>query len=453
MNRSILIVICDFLLVSLLAFSTVDINKVGQAGPPQVRVDIATNSAAAESGRDLAAVMRLSLEQEKQRRDLLMSELTATRATVGQQQQELESRAQQLAEAQNNIQNLNGQVRATEVQSALTNEKLNAAQADLERWAQQAAALQQQLAQSSQSNAVAMAERQRLAGELELAGLERQHAAEQVASMQDQLKTQRAENAKLAEGVQALAAKSGELTQEIRENRPLASNTLFNDFVSNRVEAGFTATHKGLFGTEPVSRKQSGTVLVTDGTNTFALCHVDDTPLALAGLPGIEWTALQGTLARNAAQVEIRSLSFHQQDPRVVFMPLTGAEARQLGGNVYGLSSDPFKFQDAVLVGTREDYYGECSFQIDTSTPGYVKLDRSVVRGLFGKFNPSRGDLVLSRRGELLGVMVNSTYCLMLHNFNAAMTVPFGPDVRDQQVGDKLAMLYSTVQQMPFKLQ
>ena len=44
MNRSILIVICDFLLVSLLAFSTVDINKATNEGVPrQVKDDIATN--------------------------------------------------------------------------------------------------------------------------------------------------------------------------------------------------------------------------------------------------------------------------------------------------------------------------------------------------------------------------------------------------------------------------
>ena len=54
MNRSVLIVICDFLLVSLLAFSTVDINKVADEGAaPQVKVDIATNQV--DNGKDLAA--------------------------------------------------------------------------------------------------------------------------------------------------------------------------------------------------------------------------------------------------------------------------------------------------------------------------------------------------------------------------------------------------------------
>ena len=56
MNRSILIVICDFLLVSLLAFSTVDINKVAdQAPPPQLKMDLAMATNQVESGKDLAA--------------------------------------------------------------------------------------------------------------------------------------------------------------------------------------------------------------------------------------------------------------------------------------------------------------------------------------------------------------------------------------------------------------
>ena len=53
MNRSILIVICDFLLVSLLVFSSVDINKVSEEGRTQpIKVTVATNQA--DAGTDLA---------------------------------------------------------------------------------------------------------------------------------------------------------------------------------------------------------------------------------------------------------------------------------------------------------------------------------------------------------------------------------------------------------------
>jgi hypothetical protein len=193
-------------------------------------------------------------------------------------------------------------------------------------------------------------------------------------------------------------------------------------------------------------------LLVTDGTNVFAICHIGDTPLTLFN-PGTDWDSLTGNLTRSRSSIPIRSLCFYLQDPRLVFMPLTAAEVRQIGGKAYTISSDPYKFQDAVLVGATDNYYGECRFQIDPTTPDYVKLDSSFLRGLFGKFNPSRGDLVLSKTGELLGVMANSSYCLMIRDFNPAASFRFGPNTRDQRTGMILSHLYSTVSTMPMKLQ
>ncbi len=472
MNRSILIVICDFLLVSLLAFSTVDINKVAEEGTtPQAQTTISTNPP--ESGKDLAAVMRLALDEEQKERDLLMGELAATRQTVtdrekqarqyqqtiqarekesAQLQQQQANLQQQFAAAQTNLQTLGQQLKSSSADALISKEKLAQMEAELRKRAEEAAAFQQQLAQLSKSNQLALSERQRLAGQLQVAEVEKRHAAEQVVKMQEQVQVERAEKAKLAEGVKALATKSTELTQEIRENRPLAPNAIFEEFLTNRVQASINASRPGIFTGESTKRKGTETILVTDGTNIFAVCHVQDTPLTLWN-PGIEWEKLTGTLFRTADVVPIRSLSFHLQDPRIVFAPLTAAEARQLGGKIYRASPTPFKFQDAVLVGTTENYYGECRFEIDVTAPGYVKLDRSVLKGLFGKFNPSRGDFVLSKTGDLLGIMANSTYCLMLRNFDSAATFQFGPDVRAQHTGATLSELHSVILQMPFKLQ
>ena len=131
MNRTILIVICDFLLVSLLAFSTVDINKVADTGAaPQVKTVISTNQLV-DSGKDLAAVMRLALDEERKGRDQLLGELTRARETAGEReklaqtaQAQLQSKdqenarlqrqqtelQQQFAEAKTNIQNLSQQL-------------------------------------------------------------------------------------------------------------------------------------------------------------------------------------------------------------------------------------------------------------------------------------------------------------------------------------------------------
>ncbi|HWY74737.1 MAG TPA: hypothetical protein VN281_03930 [Verrucomicrobiae bacterium] len=479
MNRSILIVICDFLLVSLLAFSTVDVNKLTENGTVhQGKLEMVTNQV--DSGKDLAAAMRIALDEERRNRDQLQGQLAIYRDQTSRQEallnerekqvqsvkEQLQTRDQearqlqqqqadlqnQLAGAQTNLQTLNQQLQNRSTETLLSKEKLAAMEAEAKKQSDAEAALEQQLSQLSKSNQMVLAEKQQLSTQLQVAEAEKRSATEQAVRMQEEVKVEREEKAKLAEGVKVLATKSSELATEVRENRPLAANTIFNQLNTNRVQASFTASRSGFFGNEATRRKVTQTVLVSDGTNTFALCHVQDTPLTLWN-PGTEWESLSGSLSGNASIEAIHSISFHLQDPRVVLMPVTRAEAAELGCKAFRISSDPYKFQDAVLVGTRESYYGECGFQIDTSTPDYVKLDRSLLKGLFGKFNPSSGDLVFSKTGDLVGIMVNGTYCMLVHNLEAAATFQFGPDVKNQHTGFVLSQLYSSVSQLPFKLQ
>ncbi len=479
MNRSILIVICDFLLVSLLTFSSMDMSKVSDEGkPPQANVELATN-VMVDSGKDLTAVMRLALDEERKGRDKLLGELERTKATAAERekqaqatqealqstektsqrvQQERAQLQQQYASAQTSLQNLTKELQTTAADASLSKQKLAEMEAGIRKQTDDSAALRARMAMLEQSNQVAHAEQQRLANQLQVAEVERRNAAQQAARMEEEVKAQRQEkmqlaqqNEKLAEGVKNLASNSGELAKEVRENRPLAPNTIFNDFNTNRVEARFVATRSGLLG-ESSKRKETQTILVSDGKSIYALCHVQDTPVTL-WTPGTDWEGLSGNLVRNGASVPIRSIYFHLRDPRIVWTPLLPDEARTLGGRVYRVSTDPYKFQDAVLVGTREAYYGECRFQIDPATPDYVRLDNSFLKGLLGKFNPSRGDLVFSKTGELLGVMANGSYCMMLKSFEASATFRFGQDVRSQHTGQILSQLYSMVAELPPRLQ
>jgi hypothetical protein len=455
MNRSILIVICDFLLLSLLTFST-DINRMADENTqPPTNISISTNNVA-DTGKDLAAVMKLALEEEHKGHEKLQQQLAAAHDAANQQLAQLKAREQeyqrlqeQFTTAQTNLEYLNRQMRDNSTQAQ---QKLAETAAEAQRQSELAAALRLQLDQLSKSNQLAQAEQQRLAQQLQLSEVEKRAAAERAAMMQQDVQAERVENAKLTEGIKTLATNSSQLTQEIRENTPLAPNTIFSEFVSNRITANMLASRSGFLGVNSSRPTETKTVLANDGTNTFALCHVEDTPLTLWD-PGTDWDSLTGALSGNGAEVAIHSMSFHQKDPRVVMIPVSPAEARRLGGRIYRIASDPYKFQDAVLVGADEGYYGECNFQIDLNTPQYVKLDRSLLRGLFGKFNPSRGDLVLSRTGELLGIMVNGTYCLVIHNFAPAATLQFGSDVRSEHTGSTLSQLYFYVFQLPSRLQ
>jgi hypothetical protein len=464
MNRSILIVICDFLLLSLLTFST-DLSKMAgenEGSGATVKVDVLAKTANT-GGKDLAEVMKQALGEEQKNREQLQAELARVREAARQQQEQFDQQAkelqqkqsnleQQYATAQTSIQVLNQKLQSSSTETSMTREQLAAKEAEIQRQTDLVAALQKQLAQLAKNNQIAQDEKQKLAGQLQMAEVEKRAAGEKAALMQQQVQAEHAANARLAEGFKALATNSGALTQEIRENRALAPNTIFSEFVTNRIWTRFLASRSGFLGINSSRSKETETVLVTDGTHIFALCHVQDTPLTLWD-PGTDWDVLTGTLDHNTTQVPIRSLSFHIQDPRVVFMQVTQAEARQLGCKIYPISLDPYKFQDAVVVGAQAGYYGQCSFQLELNLPRYVKLDRNLLKGLFGKFNPSRGDLVFSRTGELLGIMANGTYCLVLHDFASEVTFPFGRDIRTQHTGDALSQLYSYVFNLPTRLQ
>jgi len=227
---------------------------------------------------------------------------------------------------------------------------------------------------------------------------------------------------------------------------------LFDRLSTNRVLASFSGVKSGFFGNDSTHTKQTQTVLVSDGTNTVALCHVQDTPLTLWN-PGANWEELSGTLAYGAIVIPMQTLSFYWGDPRIVLIPLTEGQAHSFTGKIYRLARDPYKFQDAVVVGTRENYYGECRFQIDLTTPQYLKMDHNSLKGLFGKFNPSSGDLVFSKMGEFLGVMANNNYCALIRNFAPAATLRYGPGGRNQPTAQTLADLYTIVSTLPFKLQ
>jgi hypothetical protein len=465
MNRSILIVICDFLLLSLLTFST-DLNQMaGDKTQPPASADVVTNEVAAP-GNDVAVLMKQALADERKGAEQLQQQLALARSAAGSQQESL-ARAEQentrlkqqtagwqqdYAAAQTNLENLARQLREKSAQAQVSREELAAREAEARKQSDLAAALKQQLDQIGRSNQLAQAEQARLAGQLQLSEAERRAALDRAGLMQQEAQAAHAENVRLAEGFKSLATNSSQLTREIRENRALAPNTLFSEFVSNRVRTAIFASRTGFLGLDANKDKQTETVLVTDGASTFAICHVDDTPLTLWD-PGTDWNGLTGTFTGHAAEAAVQSISFHRQDPRVVMFPVTPAETRQLGCKVYRLAADPYKFQDAVLIGADDGYYGQCDFQIDLNTPQYVRLDRNLLKGLFGKFNPSRGDVVLSRTGELLGIMVNSSYCLVITDFAAAATLGFGPNVRAEHTGGTLARLYDDLFQMPQRLQ
>src|SRR5436853_4479034 len=104
MNRSILIIICDFLLVTLVAFSNFEERSQQPAEP------IPSNAPKpSDSGQEVVGTLKLALEDEKQTREKLTADLRT-------QEQALSEREQKLKEFQENLRRSEEQAKQIEQQ-------------------------------------------------------------------------------------------------------------------------------------------------------------------------------------------------------------------------------------------------------------------------------------------------------------------------------------------------
>ena len=89
MNRTLLLILCDFLLLTLLALT--DWTK---AAPPKptaqpAAVAPATGAGVATKDDDIVSVMKLSLEDERAQRDQLAEKLQTTESTLNEREKAL----------------------------------------------------------------------------------------------------------------------------------------------------------------------------------------------------------------------------------------------------------------------------------------------------------------------------------------------------------------------------
>ena len=464
MNKTLLLIICDFLLLNLLALTRwekAEPPRATQAPVPELAANAVTKD------QDLVETMRATLADEKATRDQIAEKLSATDAALAAREQSLvaaqtekEKLAAAATESQRNLSDLGKRFATATQEATITKEQLAQLQRELAE--KQAEAEKQRLIYEKQletQKAEAQNQIGKLAMIVALADQEKKVLTEKAETLQQQVAVERSERAKvqeaatqLAQGIGQLAEKSGELTKEIRDNRPINANLLFNEFLANRVGATFSAMHKGFLG--PTNRvRDAQTVLVTDGRQIFALLHVADTIFSFSEV-GDNWEKFSVQFTRPSGyRSAAGALQFLAHDPRIVVLPVEPAQAAALGAKVYPLASDPFKFPDAVLVNGGGKGYGEVGFKLDAEQPNFVRVDNRLFKRVFGDFAPSRGDLVFSKTGELLGLMVNSDYCALLKDFSPAKTIRTGDNIIDQQTGQLLDGLSARVLALPPKLQ
>lgn len=501
MNRTLLLIICDFLLLNLLALTRWD-NL--ESEPPREVAATVTAGAPRSADDDLVASLRdvLAEEQakrqqlseqlrsdvaardasvselEKQRQELdvqrrqLETNLTQTRQTALRLDKELAAISRQATETQQQLiqtqtrlaetekarDSLRDSVRLTETERQRLAERLAVEVAEAQR--QQADLERQRKLAETLAKAKQEAEQQvnALSTEVKIAEAEKKLLQQNATDLRDQVLHSRIEKdlmqaqaSVLAQGVQKLAKNSDELKMEIRENTPVNGNQLFADFLTNRVQVTMSGVGAGLLFGSTTKVKESVTVLVTDGVNVLALLHVNEAPFSL-NIPGFGLDALSTHVTHRGRPLTPGAPYFLNADPRVVGVPIGASQAADLGLKVYPLAKNPFKFPEAVLLSRGGRYYGEVEFKLDLRTPQFVRMKTRFVSRIFGEFSPSSGDLVLSKAGDLLGVMVNAEYCVVLSSLRPAPGGELPAGLSRDDMGRKLEMFRAQVDRLPSPL-
>jgi hypothetical protein len=106
-----------------------------------------------------------------------------------------------------------------------------------------------------------------------------------------------------------------------------------------------------------------------------------------------------------------------------------------------------------VLIDGNGRGYGEVGFKLDPAHLGFVRVDNRLFKRIFGDFAPTRGDLVFSQTGQLLGVMVNNDYCALVKNFTPFRTVKTGDNLKAEGTGAVLDAITAHVRSLPPELQ
>jgi hypothetical protein len=465
MNKTLLLIIVDFLFLNLIALTRWEKAEPVHPNKPPVP-QIAANDTSSPD-KDLVAMMKQSMADEQATRAQITQQLQSAQTALQQRDQnlsQLQSEKTQLTsslgETQQKAQTLAQQYAAASQDASMTKEQLAAMQKELEARRAEAEKEKEDLAALTKLHTAAQQKIEDLNVAVKVSEQEKQLLRETADSLKTQVEAERQERQKvqatttqLAQGVGQLAEKSGELTQEIRSNTPINANTLFDTFLANRVPTTFTISRPVLFGSGERT-SEAHTLLVQDGAQVYALVHVNDTPFDFGPQrPGVDWQKISVTFSKPPYEGPARSLSFLALDPRIIAIPVDQAQVTALGVKVYQTALNPFKFPNAVLISDGGKGYGEVPFKLDPSTPGYVKMDSHFFKRLAGAFSPSTGDLVLSETGELLGIMVNGSYCAIVNNFLPVKTIATGDNVAAQQTGEILNLLIARVGNLPYRLQ
>lgn len=481
MSRALLLILADFLLISMLALARFD--QPEEETPPEAPEQATESEEAAAEEEDLIDVLKLSLQIEEDQREALNKALLAKEEEaqkLAEDKGELEKEQIDLLDTQKLLEleksELAGNYELTKeelaaaekekndlVENLISSRETAAVEKERVRFLQeQLQSREEDLARSAEKINDVERQRQEVEGqvrqlstELQIKDTEKRILEENLVAARTEIETVRVEKEtiqkqtdQLVEGVSVLAQSSTAIQEEIRQIQPLSLNVIFDSFKENRAIARFEADFNG--GRNRLY--QAKTIFLTDGIKTYAVFHTRDAPFRLNGqVPNLE--KVSGTLFVGNSRIEISEAGFLAADPRVLAVPVETAQVEKEGMKVFSLALEPLRFPEAVIINSEEGYYGESGFKLDPQAEGYFRMQNKVFSRIFGEFSPSRGDLVFAQTGDFLGLMVNNNYCVLVDSFFFAGRITLGEDFSAREANEANAMARRLLGQRAVDLQ
>jgi acyl transferase domain-containing protein len=516
MNKTLMLVICDFLLLSMLALARFDPPKEA----PVTTLNATASSASAEA--ELISLLEESLESELESRSNLSENLAETRESLQEKARLLAERESALANTQKSLEQkvLEAEqlaaskasveedkqalvVEKTQVESerlALA-EKLEATRMQLESANSERVTLTQNVGQLREESSVAkerlsqteetliareiaiderevalkaaQEETQRLAKQseqlnrqLEIAHaerslLEQNLTQEKQAKQQLQLEKAQAiahaerltENvSELGQGVTQLAQTSVEIKQEMDDARPRTMSEIFTRFQKNRASILFTSTEKPLIGSPVTRNYESKSILISDTGGSYLVTHTADTPFAFSKNAN-SILAAKLEVTLGGRTFPINQVAFLSADPRLIFIPLPKKYVDQSQLETFELALQPGRWEEAVLVKNDESNFGRTGFRRLTSSERFLKMERPALGELFADFASSRGDLAFSKNSQFIGVLTDTKHAVVIDAFLASGIASLGAGFNNADNAATIERLKDRVRKLPTEVQ
>ena len=516
MNKTLMLVICDFLLLSMLALARFD--------PPEeaatATLDATASSATAEA--ELIELLEESLQSELSSRQNLTEDLTETRESLQQKARALAEReaaleatqtdlaastaqAEELARSKAQIEaeqaalaaekarleaestqlaarfdrtrteleasksqqvelvSTLGQLKA---QSSVTQEKLNQTEEELIAREIALAEREAALKAAEADKAALQAERETLNRQLEVAQAERrllEHNLTQEQTEKQQLQEEKeqafaradrlTENvSELGQGVSTLTQASEDIKKEIEAARPQTMSEIFTRFQNHRASLRFTATERGLFGAESIKTYESKSILIRDESGATYLVTHSANSPFAFGKNANNLLAASLEVSLANRRFPVSQIGFLSADPRILFVPLPQSLVDASGLETFPLALQPERWEEAVLVKNDESNFGRTGFRRLTESERFLKMDRPALGQLFADFASSRGDLAFTKNSQFIGLLTDTEHAVVINDFLASAITRLGKGFDPEQNAATLDRLRDRLQQLPQKV-